>query len=31
MSTQTETGTDTRLFIGGAFVEADRGSHPFPF
>ena len=23
MSTQTETGIDTRLFIGGAFVEAE--------
>ena len=23
MSTQTETGNDKRLFIGGAFVEAD--------
>src|ERR1044072_6149444 len=25
MSTQTETGIDTRLFIGGAFVEAEGG------
>src|SRR6188768_325785 len=25
MSTQTETGIDTRLFIGGAFVEAEDG------
>jgi len=25
MSTQTETGIDTRLFVGGAFVEAEGG------
>ena len=25
MSTQTETGIDTRLFVGGEFVEADGG------
>ena len=27
MSTQTETGIDTRLFIGGEFVEAEGGAH----
>ena len=25
MSTQTETGIDTRLFVGGEFVEAEGG------
>jgi succinate-semialdehyde dehydrogenase/glutarate-semialdehyde dehydrogenase len=25
MSTQTETGIDTRLFVGGEFVEAEEG------
>ena len=31
MSTQTETGTETRLFTGAGFVEAHDGSQPFRF